>query len=81
MWRRDVKRSRPQAVTRSSMCSELLVDVRESARRLGLGRSLTYRLIQTGALRSVKIGGARRILVSDLEDFVQRLKEATNEAL
>ncbi len=61
------------------MCNELLVDVREAARRLQLGRSLTYRLVQSGALRSVKIASARRILVTDLEAFVRRLtEEATN---
>ena len=58
------------------MCDSLLVDVAEAARRLGFGRSFVYqRLIQTGALRSIKIAGARRILVTDLHEFVQRLKE------
>ena len=61
------------------MRSELLVDVREAARRLGLGRSLTYRLIQTGALRSLKIGGARRVAVVDLEEFVGRLRDEAAE--
>ena len=55
------------------MEERLLLTVKQAAERLALGRSMAYRLIQTGALRSVKVGGARRVLVSDLEDFVQRL--------
>lgn len=62
------------------MCDPLLLRVEEAAKRLGIGRSLAYRFIQTGELASVKISGARRVIVSDLLDFVQRLKEAsTNE--
>ena len=53
----------------------LMIRIEEAARRLGLGRSLTYRFIQTGELPSVKVGGARRVLVADLELFVKRLKD------
>lgn len=56
------------------MCDVLMIDVREAARRLGLGRSLVYRFVQTGQLRSVKVAGARRILVADLNEFVRGLK-------
>lgn len=57
------------------MAERLLLTVKEAAERLALGRSMAYRLIQSGALRSVKVGAARRVLVSDLEDFVQHLRE------
>jgi len=60
---------------------ELLVTVKEAGRRLGLGRSAAYALIQRGDLPSIKIGGARRIAVADLHEFIRRLKEVTNEAL
>jgi len=60
------------------MSDEILITVREAGRRLGLGRSMTYRLIQTGGLPSLKIGGARRILVADLEEFVQSLRDETD---
>ncbi len=56
------------------MCDALLMNVTDAARKLGLGRSITYELIRAGQLRSVKIGGARRVLVSDLADFVSRLE-------
>jgi excisionase family DNA binding protein len=61
------------------MCDQLLLRVEGAAKRLGIGRSLAYRFIQSGELRSVKIGGARRVLVSDLEDFVKRLKEESDD--
>lgn len=57
------------------MSDELLITVAEAARRLGLGRSLTYRFIQTAELPSLKIGGARRVAVADLNQFVERLRE------
>lgn len=62
------------------MCETLLLKVEEAARRLSLGRSVTYRYVQTGALKSVKLGGARRIVVSDLHEFIRRLREETDDA-
>lgn len=63
------------------MCeSWLLLRVEDCAHRLRLGRSLTYRFIQSGELRSIKVAGARRVLVSDLEEFVRRLREDGHES-
>ena len=59
------------------MCDQLLLTILEVAAKLRLGRSLTYRLIQTGELRSLKIGGSRRVAVVDLEEFVEKLRDAT----
>ena len=61
------------------MCDALLLRVEEAAHRLGLGRSLTYRLIQTNQLRSVKVAGARRVLASDIEAFVRGLVLGSEE--
>jgi len=57
------------------MCDQILVNVKEVARRLGLSRSVVYQFVQSGSLPSLKIGGSRRIAVADLERFVQRLRE------
>jgi excisionase family DNA binding protein len=63
------------------MCEALLLRVEEAAFRIGLKRSATYRLIQTRELRSIRVGGSRRILVSDLDAFIQRLRaEQTEDA-
>lgn len=58
------------------MTTQVLLTVDEAAGRLSLKRSFTYELIRRGELRSVKIGGARRILIADLEQFVAQLETA-----
>ena len=50
--------------------TEILLTVPEAARRLPLGRTLVYELIATGSLPSLKIGRARRIPASALEQWV-----------
>ena len=53
----------------------LLITVEEAARRLAVGRSHLYRLLQSGALRSRRIGGCRRIALTDLDAFVAALPD------
>ena len=55
---------------------ELLITIPEACRRLSIGRTRLYELLKLRVLPSVKIGSSRRIAVSDLDDFVQVLKEA-----
>lgn len=61
------------------MADEILLDVSEAARRLGIGRSLLYRLILEGHVRSVKIGRSRRVPVWALEEFVKTKVNDTKE--
>jgi excisionase family DNA binding protein len=61
------------------MCDQLLLRVEQAAKRLNIGRSLAYRLIQSGRLPSVRVSGARRVLVSDLEQFAASLKEREDD--
>jgi len=51
----------------------LLLTPVEAARALGIGRTKVYELMAGGALRSVKIGTARRIPSDALAEFVARL--------
>ena len=62
------------------MCEQLLLTVTQAAARLGVGRSKTYELIARGLLPSLKIDGARRVVGSDLVEFVAscRAPGATN---
>ncbi len=53
----------------------LLITVNQAADKIGLGRTTMYQLIRRGDLRSVKIGGARRVAITDLEQFVIRLRD------
>jgi excisionase family DNA binding protein len=52
----------------------VLLTVPDVARRLGLSRSTVYDLITSRQLRSVKIGGARRVSVAALDEFVAALE-------
>jgi excisionase family DNA binding protein len=52
----------------------LLVCPEDAARVLGLGRTKVYELMRSGELRSVKLGGLRRIPVAALAEFVKRLE-------
>lgn len=58
------------------MTSELLVTVEEAARRLNVGRSTVYGLLQRGELASIRIGAARRVPVTALDEFVLTKREA-----
>ena len=53
--------------------SRLLYRVTDAAVALSLSRAKVYELINSGALRSVRIDGARRIRAADLEAFVASL--------
>ncbi len=58
----------------------LLLTVVQVARLLAVGRTTVYELIRTGDLRTVKIGRARRIPLSALTDYVDRLEEGIHNA-
>ena len=51
----------------------LLLTIPEACERLGIGRSLAYTFIARGQLPSITLGRARRIPVSALQEFVERL--------
>ena len=53
----------------------LLLRPEDAARALGVGRTKVYELMRSGALRSVRVGGLRRIPVAALKEFVTRLEE------
>lgn len=54
-----------------------LFSVVEVSQFLGLGRSKVYELLYSGELKSVKIGGSRRIRYSDLGEYVRYLDDAS----
>jgi excisionase family DNA binding protein len=51
----------------------LLLKIPEAAAQLGISRAKLYELIADGSIRSVRLGGCRRIRASDLNDFVDAL--------
>ncbi len=52
----------------------LLLTPEKAAGALRVGRSKVYELMRSGALRSVKTGGSRRISASTLTEFVAALE-------
>jgi excisionase family DNA binding protein len=52
----------------------LLLKPEEAADALGVARTRVYQLIRVGELRSVKIGKVRRIPVTALHAYVERLQ-------
>src|SRR4051794_30725764 len=52
----------------------LLLRIEEAAERLGIGRSLMYHLVLSGAVESVPLGRLRRIPSECLQEFVDRLR-------
>ncbi len=59
------------------MADVQLLTVAEVARTLAIGRSSVYELMYRGDLKSVKIGGCRRIRYSDLGEYVRYLDDAS----
>lgn len=56
--------------------AKLLLTVTEAAAQLGVCRTVMYRLIQCGAVRSVQIGRLRRIRPEDLVEYAAGLPAA-----
>jgi excisionase family DNA binding protein len=56
------------------MDERLLYRVSDVAACLSLSRTKVYELVRSGALPSVRIGGARRVRGSDLAAYVESLE-------
>ena len=54
---------------------KLLLRIEEAAEQLGIGRSLMYRLVLSGAIESVRLGRLRRIPAECLGEHVRRLRD------
>jgi excisionase family DNA binding protein len=64
---------------------KLLLTIDETARMLSMSRSSVYRLILSGQLVSLKIGGKRRVSVQTLHSYIAQAEgvcqdEATMKA-
>jgi excisionase family DNA binding protein len=58
---------------------KLLLTVEEAAHRLGIGRTVMYRLVSTGAVESVTLGRLRRVPSECLDEFVSALRESHSQ--
>jgi len=57
----------------------VVLTVEEAAQALGIGRTLMYRLISSGAVESVTIGRLRRVPADALGAFVQQLRSDNHD--
>jgi excisionase family DNA binding protein len=64
-----------QARESAATAVTLMLTPEEAALALRVGRSKVYELMRAGVLRSVKIGGSRRISVTALAEFVAALEQ------
>jgi excisionase family DNA binding protein len=60
-------------VSDTATAGRKLYRTHEVADVLGLGVTTVKALIASGELRSIKVGGARRVSAKALDDFVDRL--------
>nr|WP_206441198.1 excisionase family DNA-binding protein [Streptomyces boncukensis] len=57
-----------------------LLSVEEAARRLGVGRTVCYRLISSGELESVTVGRLRRVPADAVPEYVASLRQSARSA-
>ncbi|GAB1688684.1 helix-turn-helix domain-containing protein [Krasilnikovia sp. M28-CT-15] len=67
--------STPRNTQDMDVVSPVLLHPEQAAQAQAIGRTAVYTLIRSGQLRSVKVGGLRRIPASALADFVKHLEE------
>lgn len=53
----------------------LVLTVEEAAHRLGVGRTVMYALVSSGAVESVRIGRLRRVPVDALTSLLEELRK------
>jgi len=52
---------------------ERLYTVKEVQEILKVGRSFTYKLVQSGEIRAVRVGRCLRVRATDLEEYIATL--------
>jgi excisionase family DNA binding protein len=61
------------------MTDKVLLRPEEVAELLGVGRTKVYELMGSGLLRSVKIGGSRRVPKVAVDEFVAKLLTSNDD--
>jgi excisionase family DNA binding protein len=70
-----MRSANPRSTVEPVPVTPVLLRPEQAAEALAIGRTAVYELIRSGRLRSVKVGGLRRIPATALADFVRRLEE------
>ncbi len=69
----DGQRSASPQPSPRPMPERVLLTVEEAAEQLGIGRTLTYKLISSGEIESIRIGRLRRVPTVAIQDYARRL--------
>lgn len=77
----DYYDDRPPAPVARLAPPRIVLTVTEAADQLGIGRTLMYSLVSTGAVESVNIGRLRRIPLDALATYVDSLRMAGNSGV
>jgi len=56
-----------------------VVRVEDAARQLGVGRTIVFGLIRSGALRSIKIGSRRLVPMTAIDEFIKQQSNDAND--
>lgn len=71
----------PEPVPARQTPERVMLTVEEAAERLGIGRTLMFRLIRTGEIETVRIGRLRRVPATAIHEYAARLVQgASNQA-
>lgn len=73
----DSPRSESPPPSPRAMPERVLLTVEEAAEQLGIGRTLTYKLISNGEIESIRIGRLRRVPTTAIRDYANRLVSAS----
>lgn len=69
-----IRNTAVEAEVREERRPQLLLTVSEAAECLAIGRTAAYALVSSGELESVRIGRLRRVPISAIEEYVNRLR-------
>jgi excisionase family DNA binding protein len=58
-----------------SNTDRVIYTIKEAGIRLGVGRTLMYELVMSGAIRSVTIGRLRRVPAQCIDEYITQLLE------
>jgi predicted DNA-binding transcriptional regulator AlpA len=57
----------------------LTVRIPQALSMIGLGRSMLYELVSAGEIETIKVGKATLVIVSSLNDFVERRRRPPHQ--
>lgn len=69
-----IRNTATEAADREERHPRLLLTVSEAGERLAIGRTAAYALVSSGELESVRIGRLRRVPISAVEEYINRLR-------